>query len=129
MSEPSGPEQVPPQEPVNLPAPMPPPPPYAAQFGVAPVPMNNNLGWAIASLLICWPFGIPSLIKSLQVNSLWYQGQHGQAQLAADDAKKWGKIGVILGACLYGLFVLLMIAYFVFIFVAIGAVGFSVSQL
>ncbi|MER5394374.1 CD225/dispanin family protein [Saccharopolyspora sp. NPDC002686] len=106
---------------------MPAPPPYSAQFGVAPVPLNNNLGWAIASLLICWPFGIPSLIKALQVNSLWYQGQHAQAQLAADDAKKWGKIGVILGACGYGLLVLLVIAYFVIIFVALGSI--TVSQL
>ncbi|MER7082158.1 Interferon-induced transmembrane protein [Saccharopolyspora kobensis] len=128
MSEPSGPEPVPPQEPADLPAPMPPPSSYGAQFGVAPMPLNNNLGWAIASLLICWPFGIPSLIKALQVSSLWYQGQHPQAQAAADEAKKWGKIGVIVGACGYGAMVLLMVLYFVFIFVIIGASVTAVTQ-
>ncbi|GAA4613760.1 CD225/dispanin family protein [Saccharopolyspora hordei] len=106
------PQQAPPPVPV---------PGYAAQFGVAPMPLNNNLGWAIASLLICWPFGIPSLIKALQVSSLWYQGQHTQAQVAADEAKKWGKIGVIVGACCYGALVLFLLLYFVLVFVLIGA--------
>lgn len=92
MANPSDPDGVPAQQPVPAP---PPQYGYAAQFGVTPVPVNNNLGWAIAGLLVCWPFGIPSLIKSLQVNSLWYQGQFDQARFAANEAKKWGKIAVM----------------------------------
>ncbi|MER6990956.1 CD225/dispanin family protein [Saccharopolyspora hirsuta] len=118
MSEQPEPDQAPQQGHPPVPVPV---HPYGAQFGVAPMPLNNNLGWAIASLLICWPFGIPSLIKALQVSSLWYQGQADRAQLAADEAKKWGKIGVIVGACAYGAMVLLFVAYFVFLFAIIGA--------
>ncbi|GAA0532238.1 hypothetical protein GCM10011581_16760 [Saccharopolyspora subtropica] len=124
MTEQSGPNEVPSQQPqqVHLPAPMP-PHSYAAQFGLSAVPVNNNLGWAIAGLLVCWPFGIPSLIKSLQVSSLWAQGQFDQAQQAADEAKKWGKIAVIVGACLLGLYILAVIAYLVVVLLAFGAVA------
>lgn len=110
-------------QPMPVPQPVPPPPPYGAGYGA--VPVDNNLGWAIGSLLVCWPFGIPSLIKSLQVQSLWAQGLHQQAQHSAAEAKKWGKIGVIVGASLMGLYVVGMIAYFVFIFAMIGAAGAS----
>ncbi|MEU6262105.1 CD225/dispanin family protein [Saccharopolyspora shandongensis] len=113
------------QQPVHHPVPMAPYPSYSAQFGVAPVPMNNNLGWAIAGILVCWPFGIPSLIKALQVNSLWYQGLPDQAQLSANEAKKWGKVAVIVGASLLGLYILAIVAYFV---IMIALFGFAATQ-
>jgi interferon-induced transmembrane protein len=129
MTEPSDPTGIP-QQPASQPVPMPQPQPvpmpqpqpgpYAAQFGFTPVPVNNNLGWAIAGILVCWPFGIPSLIKSLQVNSLWYQGQFDAAQISANEAKKWGKIAVIVGASLLGLYILAFVAYFVIIIAVFG---------
>ncbi|MFI0463813.1 CD225/dispanin family protein [Saccharopolyspora sp. 5N102] len=112
------------QQPVHHPVPMA-PNPYAAQFGVAPVPVNNNLGWAIAGILVCWPFGIPALIKALQVNSLWYQGLPDQAQLSANEAKKWGKVAVIVGASLLGLYILAFVVYFV---IMIALFGFAATQ-
>jgi hypothetical protein len=125
MTEPSDPTGIPQQPaPASQPVPIPPPPPgpYAAQFGFAPVPVNNNLGWAIAGILVCWPFGIPSLIKSLQVNSLWYQGQFDAAQISANEAKKWGKVAVIVGASSYGLLILAYVAFFVVYVIFIGGV-------
>lgn len=89
------------------------------------MPVDNNLGWAIGSIFVCWPFGIPSLIKSLQVQSLWAQGQFQQAEHSAAEAKKWGKIGIIVGASLLGLYVLGFIAYMVFIVGMIGTMGVS----
>lgn len=120
MTEPSSDPHGIPQQPVHQPVPMP-QPSYSAQFGVQPVPVDNNLGWAIAGILVCWPFGIPALIKSLQVNTLWFQGQVDQAQFAANEAKKWGKIGVIVGASLLGLYIVALIGYFVFLFLFFGA--------
>ncbi|MEV0699476.1 CD225/dispanin family protein [Saccharopolyspora sp. NPDC050389] len=130
MTEPSDPTGIPQQpaeqpihqpiqQPVHQPVPMP-PHSYSAQFGVGPVPLNNNLGWAIAGILVCWPFGIPALIKSLQVNSLWYQGQYDQAQISANEAKKWGKVAVIVGASLLGLYILAFVAYFVIMIAVFG---------
>ncbi|GAA4876921.1 CD225/dispanin family protein [Saccharopolyspora cebuensis] len=108
-------------------APAPPPggylPPQA--WGGWPVPPNNNLGWAIGGLLVCWPFGIPSLIKATQVTTLWAQGRFGEAQAAASEAKKWGKIGIIVGACLWGLYLVLMVVYFVFL---AGLVGGAITS-
>ena len=85
------------------------------------MPINNNLGWAIGAIIACWPFGIPSLIKALNVNTLWAQGRPDLAQQSADEAKKWGKIGVIVAASLIGVYVLFFVAYFIFIFAVIGA--------
>ncbi len=120
MTEPSDPAGLPAQQPPT-PPPQPGPGPYAAQFGYTPVPVNNNLGWAIGGILVCWPFGIPSLIKSLAVNSLWAQGQFDQAQLAAAEAKKWGKIGIIVGASAYGLLILAYVVFFIVYAVLIGS--------
>ncbi|KZB85426.1 CD225/dispanin family protein [Amycolatopsis regifaucium] len=61
-------------------------------------PPNNNLVWAIlTTILCCLPFGIVSIVKSTQVNSLWAQGQTAAAQEAADAAKKWAIIAAIVG--------------------------------
>lgn len=118
-SDPSSGAQPMPDQPMSAPQPV--PPPYGVGgygYGYGPMPINNNLGWAIGGMFVCWPFGIPSLIKSLQVQSLWMQGQTQQAEQSAADAKKWGKIGVIVGAAGYGLIILF---YVVGIIVAIAA--------
>lgn len=98
--------QLPPQQPQL--------PPQAPVPGAPP---DNKLGWAIASLIVCWPFGIPSIIKATEVQNLWMRGWQQQAEHSAAEAKKWGKIGVIVGASLFGLYVLAFILYFVFVFV------------
>ncbi len=88
------------------------PPPYGQpQPGGAPP--NNNLGWAIGSIFLCWPFAIAALIKATSVQSLWQQGQVMEAHQAGADAKKWGKIGIIVGASCWGLFILFYVALIV----------------
>ncbi|WP_433871854.1 CD225/dispanin family protein [Saccharopolyspora sp. CA-218241] len=86
-------------------------PPYGQPYGMPNygVPPNNNIGWGIGSIFLCWPFAIPSLIKATSVQNLWAQGQFQQSQEAADEAKKWGKIGIIVGAAGYGLLILLYV--------------------
>ncbi|CAM00810.1 interferon-induced transmembrane protein [Saccharopolyspora erythraea NRRL 2338] len=93
------------------------PAPYG-QPGYGAAPPNNNIGWGIGSIFLCWPFAIPSLIKATSVQNLWAQGQFQQAQEAADEAKKWGKIGIIVGASGWALLILFYVIVFV---VALGA--------
>ena len=81
-----------------------------------PMPIKNHLGWAIAGLLLFWPLGIPALVKCVEVAPLWYQGDYRGAEDSSRAAKSWGKAGVIAGAVLYGLLIVLMIVYVVFIF-------------
>lgn len=57
-------------------------------------PPDNNLVWAIlCTVLCCLPLGVVEIIKSTSVNSLWSQGKHAEAQKAADDTKKYAKMG------------------------------------
>lgn len=81
-----------------------------------PMPIKNHVGWAIAGILLFWPLGIPALIKCVEVAPLWYQGNYRGAEDSSRAAKSWGKAGVIAGAVLYGLLLVFMIAYIVFMF-------------
>lgn len=73
-------------------------------------PPENNLVWAILStVLCCLPLGIFAIVKSSQVNGLWAQGQHAEAQKAADDAKKFAIIGAGIGVTLFVLYILFFV--------------------
>ncbi|WP_162907513.1 CD225/dispanin family protein [Allorhizocola rhizosphaerae] len=82
-------------------------------------PVNNNLGWGIAGLILFWPVGLFALIKAIQVGSKQAAGDIAGAQASADSAKKLGKIAVIVGAVLIVLYCL--------IFVVLGAMMSSTS--
>ncbi|MGW3469763.1 CD225/dispanin family protein [Saccharopolyspora sp. NPDC000995] len=115
---PSGPM---PQQPYGQPDPYGQANPYAPQPGMGGAPPNNNIGWGIGSIFLCWPFAIPSLIKATSVQNLWAQGQYAQAQAAADDAKKWGKIGIIAGAAWWVLIILIYVIFFVIIAASVSS--------
>ncbi|MGP4016418.1 CD225/dispanin family protein [Saccharopolyspora sp. 5N708] len=121
---PSGPmPQQPAQQPYGQPNPYgQQPSPYGPPPGSAPP--NNNIGWGIGSIFLCWPFAIPSLIKATSVQNLWAQGQFQQAQAAADDAKKWGRIGIFVGVGAWALLIL----FYVVVFVIIAASASSYSS-
>ncbi|WP_414940493.1 CD225/dispanin family protein [Amycolatopsis sp. cmx-11-51] len=78
-------------------------------------PPNNNLVWGIlTTILCCLPFGIVSIIKATQVNTLWAQGQPAAAKEAADAAKKWAIIAAIVGVVVGILYFVLVVALGVF---------------
>jgi len=81
---------------------------------------SSNIGWAIGALLLFWPLCIPAFISSSKVSTLWFSGQFSQGLQASQDAKKWGRLGVIIGA---GLTVLFVIIYVIIIIAAIHATG------
>ena len=66
---------------------------------------NNNLAWSLVTLLACcMPLGIVSLVYSMKVDTLYFQGQYKEAQEKADLAKKWAIGGIItslVGILLY----------------------------
>ena len=84
----------------------PPPPPHQPQPPRAtlhsqtyqmPLP-DNHLVWAILSTVCCClPFGIVAIIKSMQVNDFYNSGNYEQALIAADEAKNWCIISLVLG--------------------------------
>lgn len=63
-----------------------------------PVKPNNNLIMAIfTTICCCLPFGIVGIIKATKVDSYYNTGQYQAAQAAANDAKKWSLIGIVVG--------------------------------
>jgi hypothetical protein len=69
---------------------------------------ENYLVWAIlCTVLCCLPFGIVSIVYSNKVSGLWSAGRYGEAQEAANNAKKWAIIGAIVGAVAAVIFVVL----------------------
>jgi hypothetical protein len=54
--------------------------------------------------------GIVAIVKASNVDSLWAQGREAEAIKAANDAKKYSIIGIIVGG---GLNLILSIAYVV----------------
>lgn len=99
-----------------------PPPGYPPPQPGWPVPQpgwpaqrepENYLVWAIlVTVLCCLPFGIVSIVYSTKVSGLWVQGRYGEAQAAADNAKKWAIIGAVVGVAAYVIGVILWFAMF-----------------
>jgi len=87
--------------------------PPASPFGYGAAPgqpaPNNNLVWAILStVLCCLPLGIVAIIKSVDVNTKWAQGDYEGAQNSAKMAKNfalWGAIGGFVAIAAYLVFV------------------------
>jgi hypothetical protein len=73
------------------------------------LPPDNNLAWAIvATLLCCWPFGIPAIIYALKVEPYWRDGHYEAAQKAANEAKKWSIISAISAGVVWLGYILVM---------------------
>ena len=89
---------------MTQPPPPPPPGPPPIPQGQAP---SNHLIWSIlVTVLCCLPLGVAAIVKSSQVNALWAQGNYGQAQKAADDAKKFAIWGAIAGVIIMVIYVM-----------------------
>ena len=73
--------------------PPPPPPGYPPQQPPAGQAPNNYLVWSIlATLFCCLLTGIVAIVKVRTVNGLWAQGQHAEAQAAADQCQEVGDL-------------------------------------
>ena len=59
---------------------------------------NNYLALAIfTTVCCCLPAGIYAIIRAMKVNELYMMKQYDEANLAANDAKKWSIIGIVAG--------------------------------
>ncbi|HLF64632.1 MAG TPA: CD225/dispanin family protein [Saprospiraceae bacterium] len=57
--------------------------------------------WLVESILVtlfcCLPLGIVGIVNAANVNSRWAAGDHEGSERASAEAKKWTKIGFIIG--------------------------------
>jgi hypothetical protein len=73
-------------------------------------PPGNYLAPAIlTTLFCCLPFGIVSIVKASQVNSLWSSGRYEEAQRASADAKRWAWISFACGAVVIAIYIIAVI--------------------
>ena len=89
-----------------------PPPGYGYPTPAGP-PQDKpsaNWGWAIAALILFWPLAIPSFIFASRVDTAWNTGRAAEAFDASRQAKRYGLIGVVIGAVLSALAIILWIA-------------------
>ena len=65
---------------------------------ITPKP-NNYMALAIfTTVCCCLPAGIYAIIRAMKVNEFYMMKQYEEAILAANDAKKWSIIGIVVGA-------------------------------
>jgi len=96
-------------------------PPYGGQPAYGGAPINNNMGLAIAGLLLFWPVGLIALLRATKVNSMAQMGDVMGAQQNADDAKKFGKMAIYIGIGWYALVSVCCCLYFIFAVVLAGS--------
>lgn len=70
----------------------------------------THLNWAVWGMVLCFPFGIPSLVNATRVNGLCSDGYIDAAREASARAKMWGKVAVIVGSVLWGIYLSALIA-------------------
>lgn len=92
-------------------APTPPPPPLQepAEDNIPPLKPNNWLWQSIlATILCCLPLGIVGIIYAVKVDTLYYKGMYQEAERAAQRAKTWMLIAIVVG--------FLYIIYWIYLF-------------
>ena len=57
--------------------------------------IKSHLAWAIVSILMFWPTGIPAIIHALKVNKALTSGDSTEAMNESLKARKWCKITLI----------------------------------
>ena len=68
-------------------------------------PPGNYLVWAIFSILMCWPLGIPAIVFSSQVNSKFSSGDYQ----GAEDSSRKAKLFSLISTIGFGVIVLIYI--------------------
>ena len=92
-------------------------------FPVGPMPPTNT-GWAVVALLFFWPLAFSAFANSGKVSALWMVGDVAGAQYSSDQAKKMGKIALLVWGICTALLVIFYGAAVVFA-ISSGAAGSS----
>jgi hypothetical protein len=71
---------------------------YVIQPLVPPQKPASVLAWAVLATVLCFlPAGIVEIVYSNKVDLLWYTKNYAEAQEAADNARTWCYVALVLG--------------------------------
>ncbi|HET8994267.1 MAG TPA: CD225/dispanin family protein [Rhodococcus sp. (in: high G+C Gram-positive bacteria)] len=87
-----------------------------------PVLPAQNTGWAVAALIFFWPLAFSAFDNSSKVFPLYMMGDYEGAHRASAQAKKLGKISLIIWAVFMVLFIVLYVVIFVVAMASVEAV-------
>lgn len=74
-----------------------------------PIKPDSHMLLAILSTLFCClPVGVYAIILASKVDGLYLMGEYEEAQMKADDAKKWSIIGMVCWAVALLLYLILV---------------------
>lgn len=68
----------------------------------------------LVTLFCCMPFGVAGIIKASSVTSLYEAGSYEDALRVSLEAKKWTKIGFIIGLIFWILYITIYGAIIIF---------------
>ena len=67
---------------------------------------DNHMALAIfTTICCCLPLGIVAIVKANSVNSLYMAKQYTAAIMAANEAKKWSYIGIIISLIMWVIYI------------------------
>jgi interferon-induced transmembrane protein len=92
------------------------------QPGMPQGEFKDNMGMSIGMIFLFWPTAIPAIMNASRAKASYQAGDYAGAQAAVEQSKKFSKISLIVGCCLWGLSVVCCIAE-----VIIGAASTSSS--
>lgn len=72
----------------------------------------TNAGWAVAATIFFWPLAFVAFTASSNVTRLWMMGDYAGAQAASEQAKRMGKIALVVFAVLVVAYVVFLVAIF-----------------
>jgi len=68
----------------------------APDYAATPPLPESNTGWAAAALIFFWPLAFAAFNHSARVYPLWATGDYAGAQRASGQAKRLGKISLLV---------------------------------
>lgn len=77
-----------------------------------PFKPNSNMILAIlTTVLCCVPLGVYAITLANSVDTLYYSGEYQKAEMAAQDAKKWSIIGIVIGFVTCIVYILIVLVF------------------
>lgn len=95
--------------------------------GQPSVPPKSYLLESVLVAVFCSViFGVIAIVYALKVDDCFYVGDYLGAQRASNEARKYMKIGLIVGIVVRGVFIIIPIL--LVLFLGLGAFGFGLLQ-
>jgi hypothetical protein len=85
--------------------------------------IDNNMTMSIVAIFLFWPLAIPAIMNASKVNPALQMGDYAGAQQAANESRRWSKLALIIGICVWVVFCICGVIYVAVIGTAASTAG------